>query len=88
MHSWLTDERKTVRFIPTVHRISRGECRVALLRCPVYAAYNLLTVFWLIIPFTLIYFHTQQHGAVLDIQDKYSAAKKDELLDWLKSDFK
>jgi len=30
----------------------------------------------------------EQHGAVLDIQDKYSKSKKDELLDWLKSNFK
>jgi Site-specific recombinase XerD len=30
----------------------------------------------------------EQHGALLDIQDKYSMTKKDELLDWLKSDFK
>ena len=27
----------------------------------------------------------EQHGAKLDIQDKYSIAKKDELLDWLKN---
>jgi Site-specific recombinase XerD len=30
----------------------------------------------------------EQHGVMLDIKDKYSASKKDELLDWLKSDFK
>ena len=27
----------------------------------------------------------EQHGAKLDIQAKYSIAKKDELLDWLKN---
>jgi len=29
----------------------------------------------------------EQHGVVLDVQDKYSKAKKDELLDWLKFTF-
>jgi len=45
---------ETANFMPPLHRISHGKRVVAPQRCLVYAAVKVLTIFWTIIPFTLM----------------------------------